>query len=196
VAGAREFFLEAGMNDFISKPLDPKALNRKLMKWLPAGTFTLEKRDGEKRNGSGPSRDAGNVPFRAAFPAARSADSAGEAFTESVIDRKAGLGNAAGDAGLYTHLLELFRADHGGDAEKMKRAITEGDGEEARRIAHTMKSIAALIGAEKLRQSAAALEKLCAAGSPAALAGSLELRAFEDSFRAVMAELEKGAGPG
>ena len=35
VSGARELFLEAGMNDFISKPIDSVQLNRVLAKFLP-----------------------------------------------------------------------------------------------------------------------------------------------------------------
>ncbi|MDR1651713.1 MAG: response regulator, partial [Synergistaceae bacterium] len=37
VAGTREMFREAGMNDFISKPIESAALNRVLLTWLPAG---------------------------------------------------------------------------------------------------------------------------------------------------------------
>jgi signal transduction histidine kinase/DNA-binding NarL/FixJ family response regulator len=36
VSGARELFLEAGMNDFISKPIEAPALNAVLSKWLPS----------------------------------------------------------------------------------------------------------------------------------------------------------------
>ncbi len=35
VAGAQEMFLSSGFNDFISKPIDPKALSACLLKWLP-----------------------------------------------------------------------------------------------------------------------------------------------------------------
>jgi signal transduction histidine kinase/DNA-binding NarL/FixJ family response regulator len=35
VAGAREMFLQSGMNDFISKPIDAGALSRALAAWLP-----------------------------------------------------------------------------------------------------------------------------------------------------------------
>ncbi len=35
IAGAREMFLESGMNDFLSKPIDRKYLNVILEKWLP-----------------------------------------------------------------------------------------------------------------------------------------------------------------
>jgi CheY-like chemotaxis protein len=37
VSGARETFLEAGMNDFISKPIEAAELNKMLLKWLPPG---------------------------------------------------------------------------------------------------------------------------------------------------------------
>jgi CheY-like chemotaxis protein len=35
IAGMREFFLKAGMDDFLPKPIDPIELNRVLVKWLP-----------------------------------------------------------------------------------------------------------------------------------------------------------------
>jgi CheY-like chemotaxis protein len=41
VTGARELFLNAGMNDFISKPIEAPALNKILAKWLPADKLTL-----------------------------------------------------------------------------------------------------------------------------------------------------------
>ncbi|MDR0683714.1 MAG: response regulator [Spirochaetaceae bacterium] len=40
ISGARELFLEAGMNDFISKPIDPIQLNRVLAEFLPPEKIT------------------------------------------------------------------------------------------------------------------------------------------------------------
>ncbi|MDR1049107.1 MAG: response regulator, partial [Synergistaceae bacterium] len=39
LSGMREFFLEKGMNDFISKPIEIDQLSRILREWLPAGTL-------------------------------------------------------------------------------------------------------------------------------------------------------------
>jgi CheY-like chemotaxis protein len=189
VSGAREFFLEAGMNDFISKPIDPRTLNRKLMKWLPAGKFSLEKKDESGSSGDKAPPRAGGTPAEGAE---------GKAFTEEAIDRKAGLRNAVGDPELYAHLLKVFVEDHGGDAEKIKGALAGGDGEQARRIAHTLKSAAALIGAEKLRRAAAVLEKLfneqqAAGGAEKAAGADADIAALEDSFYVVLAELNRAA---
>jgi CheY-like chemotaxis protein len=41
VAGTREIFMRAGMNDSISKPIDPSALNKALLTWLPRDKVKL-----------------------------------------------------------------------------------------------------------------------------------------------------------
>jgi CheY-like chemotaxis protein len=42
VTGARDSFIEGGMNDFISKPVEPAQLNAVLAKWLPPEKVALE----------------------------------------------------------------------------------------------------------------------------------------------------------
>jgi signal transduction histidine kinase/CheY-like chemotaxis protein len=43
VQGAKELFLESGMNDFVSKPIDRVLLNAALAKWLPQDKITYDK---------------------------------------------------------------------------------------------------------------------------------------------------------
>ncbi|GHV92618.1 hypothetical protein AGMMS50268_31210 [Spirochaetia bacterium] len=155
VTGARETFLEAGMNDFISKPIEPRVLNRMLLKYLPPGKVS------EKRL-------AGNGgPVSAAFPdgaaAGAGAVSAGGSGS-AVLDRAAGLKNALGDKQFYHQLLTTFKIQHGSDAEKIREAMKSGDRDLVRRLSHSLKSSASLIGSEPLRQASLGLENAMTGG--------------------------------
>jgi PAS domain S-box-containing protein len=167
VSGAREAFLEAGMNDFISKPIDPAILNRILLRWLPADKVAMGRASGT----------AGQAAPGVSGP----------------LDETAGLRNAAGDAGLYRQLLGMFKQDHGGDFEKIKKALASGDGNGAHRIAHTLKSAAALIGAETLRQAAAEAEAVLEEGASGVSAGAMEK--LGTALAAVMAGLGETSRP-
>jgi PAS domain S-box-containing protein len=136
VSGARERFLEAGMNDFVSKPIDAGDLNQKLAKWLPPHKISRIEAPGEGRGRS---------------------DRAWESF--AVIDRAEGLRNVGGDEELYRQLLDTFREEHGPDYENIGAALDTGDLPRAHRLAHTLKSTAGLIGAARLRRIAFEIEK-------------------------------------
>ena len=133
VSGAKETFLAAGMNDFISKPIDAGELNRKLVRWLPADKI------------------AG-----VADPAATGKPS--PAGQDLVINRALGIGRMGGDAVLYEQLVKTFQEDHRADAVKIQEALDRENHDAALRIAHTLKSSAAFIGALRLQALAGALE--------------------------------------
>ncbi|MDR0571199.1 MAG: response regulator [Clostridiales Family XIII bacterium] len=132
IAGAREMFMAAGMNDYLSKPIDPYALNQLVGKWLPQ----------EKLAG---------VRVERAAAEERAGDSC-------VLDTAVGLKNAADNKELYEHLVSNFIELHAADKRLIEGAMQEGDLTAARRFAHTLKSNAALLGAERLRKVAFSLE--------------------------------------
>jgi HPt (histidine-containing phosphotransfer) domain-containing protein len=143
VSGAREIFLRAGMNDFIPKPIDPKKLNAMLVKWLPS--FVVKDSEIE-------------ILDKAA------AEASGEA--SGSVDLKEGLKNAIGDEAFYSELATNFLADHSSDCDKINEALSANNTASARRIAHTLKSTAAMIGARKLRDLAEGIEhRLSAVGA-------------------------------
>jgi CheY-like chemotaxis protein len=164
VAGMREIFLEAGMNDFITKPIDPKELNRVLMTWLPRKKLffpgTAAMRPEERR------------------AAAKSGDVA-------VLDQAAGLASLQGDEASYREILASFQRIHGGDAASAAAMLAQGDAQGARRVAHTLKSSAAMIGAGKLSRAAAEVEKLLAAGDAGREAAERALETMREDLALV-----------
>ena len=74
------------------------------------------------------------------------------------MDVEAGLSNANGKPQLYQRLLNRFGERESDFAERFGTALASGDSESAVLYAHTLKNIAATIGAEELRAAATELE--------------------------------------
>ncbi len=50
ISGAKEFYLEAGFTDYLSKPIDPKALEEMMYEYLPKHKITSEGKDESSRS--------------------------------------------------------------------------------------------------------------------------------------------------
>jgi PAS domain S-box-containing protein len=160
VKGVTRIFLDAGMNDFIPKPIESNELVRILTKWLPPGKLTLKVM---------PSPEGTLEPIE----------------ERHAIQRAVGLKNMAHDEDLYRNILHDFAANHASDITKMHEALNRKDLATARRLAHTLKSTAALLGALKLRHFAAIVETELAEGKQ----DDTHLAALETHFNEVIAEL-------
>jgi PAS domain S-box-containing protein len=171
VSGARELFLESGMNDYLYKPIEARELNRLLAKWLPPEIITQKP-----------------IPVRTNTDAEE--DRNGENNGGLLIDRAAGIVNAVDNETLYQQLLTDFKFSHNGDLQKIKAAQETEDYLSARRIAHTLKSTSALIGAKILGSAALAMEEAFAREDKAIPPQEL-WDTLEKEFNAVMNELER-----
>ncbi|MEI6291193.1 MAG: response regulator, partial [Chloroflexota bacterium] len=132
--------LEAGLNDYISKPVDITNLANVLHRWLHEGTpkaeneaVTISKQGGEQ----------------SVLPA----------FLES-IDMTAALTRLGENKTLYRKLLLMFYTEHSRDVLSIRAAITAGDNELALRMSHSLKGLAGTIGAVDLQTAAKALETI------------------------------------
>lgn len=146
LSGARERFLAAGMDDYVSKPADPKALYA-LINQYPARAL------------------ASNGPDTASSPA--SLDSSRDAHDdeEVIVDWKVALAFTNGDENLLRELVETFAIESTEQVDAMRRGIDDRDAELLTRSAHTLKSSARLLGAEGLARVSLAMEMLGRSGT-------------------------------
>ncbi len=142
--GDRDMCLDAGMNDYISKPVEPEALEECLKKWLPD-----DKEDSRAADNSGEEagyQDGGEVP------------------PSEVWDRDALMNRLSGDRELMIKLLKGFLKDIPDQMDKLKKMMENEDIKGMERQAHTIKGAAANVGGDKLRDAASKIEKAAAGG--------------------------------
>ncbi len=150
LAEERERCLAAGMNDQVTKPIDPDALFAALAHVAP-----------EHVGGAAPTTAPRPLhdpvhSEEAALPALAGIDVAG------------GLRRVAGRHSLYRSLLIQFAESQGDAASDIACAIEAGDLERARIRAHTVRGVAGNVGAQALHEAASELEDAIRA-APAAV---------------------------
>ncbi|MBN1141942.1 MAG: response regulator [Deltaproteobacteria bacterium] len=136
----REKSLAAGMNDHITKPIDPQELMSMLVKY------------GNKRM-----LDRGGAPLPAAGPTFRDADLIPYRFCE--IDAEEGLRRCLGNSRSYLRFLKMFGRQYQDFLRRCEAARASGSQEALAFLAHAIKGPAGSIGARTLYERAALLEK-------------------------------------
>ncbi len=139
MGGDREKSIEAGMNDHLTKPIDPDQLISELVKWVKPGNRETSE---DLSESSSESKKSQNI-LPAELPG---------------ISIASGLGRVAGNRQLYTKLLCKFKDGQEDAVDQIKAALQVGDVETAARIAHTIKGVSGNLGGDNLYQAAAELE--------------------------------------
>jgi len=140
MTGDREKCLEAGMNDYVSKPIDPEKLFSALARWISPGQRAIPDylldRNIEK------SMEDESLPLYD-FPG---------------ISVRSGLAKVDGNRKLYRKLLGKFRRNYETVADDIRNALEKDDQETATRLVHTVKGLAGNLGAQDLHRTAVNLE--------------------------------------
>lgn len=142
----RQACKDAGMDDFISKPVEPEVLFTALLKWLPAQPLP----QGVQSAQSTYVPPASWLQNQPALPS-QLADFAG-------LDTARGLLALNGNVGAYVALLRQFAASHRDDAQYLQSELAAGHVEAARQRTHALKGVAANLGATALHAAAVTLE--------------------------------------
>jgi len=130
MAGDRERALESGMNDYVSKPVEPNEMRQAVHRWTLGGS--------EER-----------MP--------QAAEAAPEPRV-TPLDLDAALRRASGNRTLLIKMMQRFSSDAPNFAKSYAEARTKNDLEVATRLAHSMKGSAGTIGLMELQAAAGQLE--------------------------------------
>ncbi|OSM04051.1 putative PAS domain-containing protein [Magnetofaba australis IT-1] len=170
----REESLAAGMDDHLCKPIEPEQLYAALLKWIRpnarlGGAEALAARDQRVS-------DAGGV----------------ELPQIAGLDVCRGVARVGGRVRAYLQLLAKFAQGQPHTLAVLEEAVRGGRQDEAAGHAHTLKGVAATIGAVALQDAAANLEMVLRESAPSAERIERALTALQTAFARILHNIEEG----
>jgi len=145
---------DAGMNDFLVKPIDPQDMWNIVLRWTRQLRATVAQ------------AEAPVQPQLQPQPKAASGITAEQFEGIAGLDTSLGLSRMMGKKSLYTAMLRRYLAGQQQIAAEIKQALASGDMETAERIAHTTKAVSGNVGATAIQERAATLEAAIGARRP------------------------------
>jgi PAS domain S-box-containing protein len=162
--GDRQRCIDAGMDDYVSKPLDPRKVFQAIERWaggvpqIPTGTIKLPGgapgETGAPEEPSLPSQPEGKLPD----------ELAGD--PDIVLDLKNALVRFSEDRDFYYNLLSDYLRSLPIRLAEMRAALESEDEQALSYIAHNLKGVSANFGAWQLARLSAQLDACCQAGNP------------------------------
>jgi len=140
MAGDIEQCMAAGMNDHITKPLDPNQMLATLAKWITPSQPAAPPPDLKTKQSSEAAQGSDALPN---LPGVR-------------VDE--GVRRMGGSVAGYCAILEKFRNGQRNTITEIRSTIAADDWKKTERLAHTLKGLLGTLGAEKLNDKAAELE--------------------------------------
>lgn len=160
----------AGMNDHIDKPIDVPQMFATLARWLPVV------QSGNSHGGPAPDMPAADSP----------------ALQLTTIDVEHGLQSVQQHLPNYQKLLHRFYENQLDTAANMQRAWSQSDLKTLHRQTHTLKGIAATIGAATLQNATQELERMLSADKDkSAVSIKTQLDCVTSELSAVLGELHQ-----
>jgi CheY-like chemotaxis protein len=151
----RQACLQAGMDDHLAKPVDPEALYRMLLRWLPAAAVASE-----AAVVAAPPPEM--TPKEVSWPRLRSR-------LEAIpgLDGGLGLQLFGGHAQMYERVLTLFAATYAGGVPSLQQADAGAQAVALGGVGHSVRGASGSIGARRVEAAAALVESLAKTGASA-----------------------------
>ena len=137
MSGDRKKSLDAGMNDHITKPIDPDEVYRTLARWIPEDKQVICETGPEKKLSSPDT-------IRMEYPG---------------LNIQKGLQLINGKTDLYVRLLDKFLEKHAHVAEELKETLLAQNIDDAILCVHSMKGITGNLGAEDCHNLTSEMEE-------------------------------------
>ena len=181
VGNAKELFMQAGMNDFIAKPIEVRVLVSKIKQWLPKDK--IKRFSGEEKEPS-QAQERSNPPL----------------LDESLVDLDTAAAiKLVGSEQVFRKILKEYYRLIPSKSASIQAHFDQGDWEAYTIEVHALKSSSRQIGAAGLSEMAAELEKAGKAGDTAFIrehhAAAMEkYRAYEQILAPYCGEPAGGGG--
>ena len=172
--GDREMCMNAGMDDYISKPVTPKVLVKVIERWIMRAEDKSKDLIEEKDD---------LVENRCAAPIED------QSYSALVFDRNSFAERMMNDDEMVREIVDIFLDDIPQQIEKLKDSLDTGDASTAERLAHRIKGAAANVSAESLREIALNMENAGKEGDLKTMSQSIP--ELEKQFNQVKEAMEK-----
>lgn len=162
--------LAAGMNDYLTKPVDPAKLRETLEKWLPCG-----------------------LPAATETPAAPHEVDRLESETGSggdappLLSPPDGLAAVAGNERLYRSLLQRFAQRYADCTVQIRSLLQDGRLEELLQLIHAMRGVATNLGLARFARHATEMENTLLRQAPEPEKTHIFLQTLDESRQAILA---------
>ena len=144
VVGAKEFYLESGFDDYLSKPIEIEHLECMLSEYLPENLTHLQTPEAEEKQNN---------------------DVLMAKLAMEGIDVKAGMGYVGGDKDFYIEMLKEYISSYDAHISDLNSFLEAHNMNDYETLIHSIKSVSRTIGAGELADLAFELEKASREGN-------------------------------